>query len=187
MNENKIFMSHSVNEKEIAILLQEGITDLFLKTVDVFVSSDNDSLIGGEKWLDKIITELKDSDIVLVLASKNSIKKPWINFEAGGGYFLDRLVIPLCYNGMNKSDLPEPLSSLHARDMENFEDFKNIFNDISKHLEIGIPKEKDIEEYYEKFIEILKQSSIEQDDTEENYEETDESTSDGDEKLNALF
>ena len=80
-----IFVSHISEEKELAILLKKNIKELLLSSVDVFVSSDDQSITLGNKWLETVSNNLEKCILIIVLCSQESIKKPWINFECGAG------------------------------------------------------------------------------------------------------
>lgn len=122
MKKPLIFISHITSEKEIALALKELVNKAFIGMAEVFVSSDPDSIAMGGKWLEEITHALKGSAVELVLASPNSIKRPWINFEAGAGWVRDIPVVPICHSGMTYKTLPSPLSSLQsgiATDLES--------------------------------------------------------------------
>ena len=78
-----VFISHIHSEAEGAIWIKESINELLLGGIDFFVSSDRGTIVGGDRWLEKIEGALKNATIVLVLCSKTSILRPWVNFEAG--------------------------------------------------------------------------------------------------------
>lgn len=50
----------------------------------------------------------------IVIASPTSVKRPWVNFEAGAGWIRDVPVIPLCHSGTTPASLPMPLSEVQA-------------------------------------------------------------------------
>ena len=114
-----IFLSHMHEERDIAIILKTLLESSFLDAINVFVSSDNSSNSLGEKWLDKITTELKGCKAMIILCSKISVQRPWINFEAGAGWIRDIPVIPICYAGITKGELPIPLNTLNAIEMKS--------------------------------------------------------------------
>jgi len=114
MQKMMVFISHIAEEAEIAQSLKKLLETSFLGIIEVFVSSDANSLHLGQKWLDHVTTALKSCKVEIVIASPISVKRPWINFEAGGGWILDIPVIPLCHSGMTPSNLPKPLNDLHA-------------------------------------------------------------------------
>ncbi len=109
-----VFISHITEEKEIAVAFKVLIESSFLGMLDVFVSSDDDSIHMGQKWLDRISSGLKTCAIEIVLCSPKSILRPWINFEAGAGWVRDIPVIPLCHSGIEPAKLPMPLNLLQA-------------------------------------------------------------------------
>lgn len=99
MDKPVVFISHITEEKEMAMELKKLIEESFLGMLDVFVSSDENSISSGSKWLDNITSALSSCAIELILCSPNSVKRPWINFEAGAGWVRDIPVIPLCHSG----------------------------------------------------------------------------------------
>ena len=69
--------------------------------VDVFLSSDKSQIYAGDSWLEKITTALKEADVVLLMLSQRSLRRPWVNFEAGGAWLLSKTVIPCCYGNLS--------------------------------------------------------------------------------------
>src|SRR6185369_16551484 len=106
-----IFISHVHEHRNLGTVIKSEIGCLLLNGVDFFVSSDRMSIVGGDRWLDQIETALNNAAIVLVICSKDSILRPWINFEAGGGWMAKKRVVPLCCGGLDPLDLPQPLAS----------------------------------------------------------------------------
>ena len=109
-----VFISHIGEEKELAIHFKELVELAFLGMIDVFVSSDEHSIQMGQRWLDQITEALKACAVEIVVCSPASIKRPWINFEAGAGWIRNIPVVPLCHSGMQPSALPMPLNLLQA-------------------------------------------------------------------------
>ena len=121
-----VFISHIHSESKIAIWIEERTSDLLLGAIDFFVSSDKSSIVGGDKWLQKIEEGLKNASVIIVLCSKESVLRPWINFEAGGAWMAGKRVVPVCHAGMSPGDLPEPLRSLQAYELANEEHFQDL-------------------------------------------------------------
>ncbi len=98
MQKPLVFISHITTEKEIAIALKGLVEQAFLGMVDVFVSSDPNSIAMGGRWLNDITYGLKTCVIEIVLAGPLTVTCPWINFEAGAGWYvtfqLSRFAIP---------------------------------------------------------------------------------------------
>src|SRR4051812_47057901 len=110
----KIFISHISDESVLAVILKNRLLKDFLGLIDVFVSSDEVSIDAGANWLEAIKSALESARVELVLCSKASIKRPWINFEAGAGWLKGLPIVPICHTGLRPNDLPMPLTVLQA-------------------------------------------------------------------------
>lgn len=129
-----VFISHITEESDLAKILSEEIKSSFLGLLDTFVSSDGESLPAGGRWLDSIDAALTNSAIQISLCSPMSIKRPWINFEAGASWIRRIPVVPLCHSGLSKNGLPIPLVMLQSADLENAEDLRVLFAELAKVL-----------------------------------------------------
>jgi hypothetical protein len=107
----KVFLSHIVEEgalaKAIKHALEEAVSDL-----EVFVSGVD--MLPGGPWMEELKSAFDDSSAILVLCSPQSIKRPWVNFESGGGWARHVPVVPICHSGLTKEQLPYPLSMFQA-------------------------------------------------------------------------
>jgi TIR domain len=112
-----VFISHIDDEKEIAAAFKSLIEKAFLGLINVFVSSDARSIELGERWLNAITEALKTCAIEFIICSPISIKRPWINFEAGAGWVRDVPVVPLCHPGIQPAGLPLPLNLLQGANL----------------------------------------------------------------------
>lgn len=134
-----VFISHINEESELAIILSDHIKSAYLGMLDTFVSSDGTSIPAGTKWFDAISEALSNSAVQISLCSPTSIKRPWINFEAGCSWIRNIPVIPLCHSGLQKGQLPVPISLLQAGDMDNEADLKTAFTTLSTTLGCSQP------------------------------------------------
>jgi hypothetical protein len=125
-----VFISHISEEKSVAINLKRLLRNAFGREFRVFVSSDYDSLSGGDFWFTRIIESLKTVKVVLVLISEHSTERKWINFEAGVGVGAEAKVIPIVFRGFGKDRLGFPLSGLQARNLGEMGDLRGILADI---------------------------------------------------------
>lgn len=135
-----IFISHITQENRIACILKELIEEKFLDTVSVFVSSHEDGLKMGTDWMSTIKKSMEDCQILIVVCSPLSIKRPWINFEAGAGWIKGIPVIPMCHSGLTPSELPVPLNSFQGGNLGNIEDIKRVFSRIAEVFGMKAPK-----------------------------------------------
>jgi len=144
-----VFLSHIYEERELAILFKELIEDSFLDMINVFVSSDEKSIPLGQKWLDDITQGLNSCVVEIILCSPISVKKPWINFEAGAGWIRNIPVIPLCHSGMEPDKLPLPLNLLQAAKITEISSLKLVFPVLANALGSKEPN-VDFTEFIEK-------------------------------------
>ena len=150
-----IFISHITEDSEIAITLKNWIESTLLGHHKVFVSSDPQSIPAGTKWLDEITMAITGSKILLILCSPESINRPWINFEAGCGWAKSIPVIPICYEGLIKSQLPQPIAALQALELnETFP--KQLFIALQKHLKFTHLPRIDHSTMYSEIIDAIK-------------------------------
>lgn len=135
------FISHITEESSIAICLKEWIESSLLGNCSVFVSSDSEAIPAGFKWLDKINTALKNTQVMFVLCSSQSLQRPWINFEMGYAWSRDIPVIPLCHSGITKSSLPRPVGDFQALNIEDSNFVNLLLESLKTHFELSkIPR-----------------------------------------------
>lgn len=133
-----VFVSHVEEDAAIASKIKMWLEKNLLEGVEVFVSSD-EGIKPGDKWEERIIEKLQNCRIALVVCTQMSIRQPWINFEAGGVWVKGGRVIPLCYHGQGKDNLPRPLSSLQALDLSEPDDISELLKIIAKEAGLRAP------------------------------------------------
>jgi len=79
------------------------------------------------------------AQIELILCSKDSVKRPWINFEAGAGWIKGIPVVPICHTGIRPVDLPIPLNMLQAIEATDENGLKKVYTLLSKNLDSSTP------------------------------------------------
>src|SRR5204862_2624591 len=102
------------DETELAQWLKTRLDRDFLATLFIFVSTDRSTIEAGRKWLDEVDKALKRADLQIVLCSRASVGRPWVNFEAGAVWLRGIPVIPVCHSGLRAENLPVPLSMLEG-------------------------------------------------------------------------
>jgi hypothetical protein len=106
----RLFISHISEDRSTAEHLKVVLVRDFLGLLDVFVSSDTESIAAGAEWLRSIEKALHDCAVFVVLCSPESVRRPWINFEAGAAWMRDIPLVPVCHAGLMPHDLRMPLS-----------------------------------------------------------------------------
>lgn len=128
-----IFISHITEESEVAKKLKFEINKYYRGSVEVFVSSDFESIVGGKDYFNTIIDKLKSCILMVTLCSPESVKREWINFETGFGYAREINVIPLLYRGLEFSDILSPIQRMQGYKLSDAS-LNNILNIIDKKL-----------------------------------------------------
>jgi TIR domain len=86
----RLFVSF-VHEDEKVVSAVQGLlqTELNLRE-EVFLSSDKLQIYAGDLWLQKIKEALSAAEIVILMLSRRSVARPWVNFEAGAAWLADK-------------------------------------------------------------------------------------------------
>jgi len=105
------------------------------KTVDVFQSSDGESIPFGNNWIHKIEENLNKTKIMLVFISPRSILSSWIYFESGFAYAKEVKVIPIGIDGIDVGRLKPPLNLLQGFNISNADGINNIIAILNREFE----------------------------------------------------
>jgi len=115
---------------------------LFSGDVEVFTSSDTKSIKVGANWLDVIHSALEQASAVIVLCSKASVSRPWVQFELGAAWMRDITIIPVCHSGMKITELPMPLSLRNGMDITP-DGMERLYRAVSDMLGTNRPADPD--------------------------------------------
>jgi TIR domain len=139
MEKKRVFISHISSETQLAQSLKQRLDRDFLGLLDIFVSSDQKTIQAGQKWLEEVDKALRSADLQVVLCSKESVGRPWVNFEAGAVWLRGIPVIPVCHSGTKPSELPVPLSMLQGIELSQPEGLQKLYDAIAIKLEVSPP------------------------------------------------
>jgi hypothetical protein len=135
----RVFLSHVSDERTVAAALKARLVEDFLGLLDVFVSSDGESIAAGEQWLASVEQALSECDLLITLCSPHSIRRPWINFEAGAAWMRKIPVMPACHAGLAPSDLPMPLSLRQGVSLAEAEGLRRLYAQVARVLNCRPP------------------------------------------------
>jgi hypothetical protein len=134
-----IFISHISEESELAGLLKQHLINDFGTSVRVFVSSDLESITAGDDWLKSIDNALNVASVELILCSRLSITRPWVNFEVGAAWLKKIPIVPICHSGMQTCDLPVPYSILNGVEAGQERELRKLYGGIAKTAGVDLP------------------------------------------------
>ncbi len=130
-----IFVSHIHENKEMALVIKQLIERIFENALNIFVSSDSESIDLGDDWLMNINEGLKECSIMLLICSPESINRPWVAFEAGVGWSKGIKVVPLCCFGLTISSLPMPYKRWQAANANREDSLNRLMKIIAREFD----------------------------------------------------
>lgn len=148
MNKPTLFFSHSSKDKDMVLAIKNKIMQYTSNTIDIFQSSDGESIPFGTNWVHKIEEGLDSAKIMFVFVTENSISSGWIYFETGYAYSKGIHVIPVGI-GVNIGDLKAPLNLLQGYNITSADSFNNFLTIINREFQYNFPPQFDVKDYDE--------------------------------------
>lgn len=155
MSKPIVFFSHSSKDKEQILAIKDKLGKATKGVIDIFLSSDGQSIPFGTNWVHRVEQGLKDATIMFVFATENSIRSGWIYFEAGFAYSKGIKVIPVGL-GVSITELKAPLSLLQGFDVESADSLNNIIAIINREYQYHFSEEFTVSDYQD----IIEKSAI---------------------------
>jgi hypothetical protein len=149
----QVFISFVHEEQDVAEAVQKFIEEVL--QVNAFVSCDRWAIFAGEQWLERIKDALKRAKVIVLMLSRESVARPWVNFEAGAAWLQGTAIMPVCFKNLNLNDLPKPYSGLQAVDLTHIDGQYYLITSIAHHLGRIPPVCGDPQEAYRKLQESL--------------------------------
>lgn len=139
MSKPTVFFSHSSKDKEQILAIRDKLDKATSGVIDIFLSSDGQSIPCGTNWVYKVEQGLRDAKLMFVFATENSIRSGWIYFEAGFAYSRGIKVVPIGL-GVSINDLKAPLNLLQGFDVESADSLNNIIAIINNEFKYHFPE-----------------------------------------------
>ena len=135
MDKPTIFFSHSSRDKDTILPIKEKFCSITANVLDVFMSSDGQSIPFGNNWIHKIEEGLNKAQVMFVFVTPISVNSAWINFEAGFAYSKNIEVIPVGI-GISIGQLNPPLSLLQGFDITSTDSLNNFISIINRKFDL---------------------------------------------------
>lgn len=113
----KIFISHSSQDKWIAMRISEDLESRGIKTF-----LDEKDIETGEAINGSISKNLQECDEVLMLLSPPALNSQWVLIEIGGARALEKRLIPILLH-VSTNEMPQLLSKHLARDINDIDKY----------------------------------------------------------------
>ncbi len=147
MDKPVIFFSHSSKDRDIILPLKDKLGRITSGTVDIFMSSDGQSIPFGSNWIHKVEEGLKESKIMFVFVTETSLSSGWIYFEAGFAYSKGIQVVPVGI-GINIGSLKPPLNLLQGFNITSGESLNNFVSIINSVFSCSFPESFVEDDFY---------------------------------------
>ena len=155
----RIFISHSTRNKEVILKFAEFLESLSSE-IEVFCSSERNSIGLGENFIDRIFCELNNCDLFIPVLSKEYYESKFCMIELGVAYSYlfnkyekngEDYIFPLCIYPVRREQALSgtPLMNLQVGTLNNESDIKGLIEYISseKNIWIGAGTNKKIRSF----------------------------------------
>lgn len=139
MDKPTVFFSHSSIDRDYISVLQKGVNERTSGTINIFQSSDGESIPFGNNWVHKIEENLLKAKIMFVFVSPESLSSSWIYFESGFAYAKNVRVIPIGIKGVDIGKLRPPLNLLQGFNLVSEEGMNNIVSILNNTFQCNFP------------------------------------------------
>jgi nucleoside 2-deoxyribosyltransferase len=111
----RVFISHSAQDRGLVISLANLLSKF---EVDVFVAEWY--LTPGERLDEKVLEQIKKSDCIVALLTRNGMRSSWVQQEIGFSLQRDKPVIPIVERGIE----PKDLAALQGREYIEYDRYQ---------------------------------------------------------------
>src|SRR5262249_7788655 len=121
-----IFFSHSSRDGVVLTRLKELFLEKTGGAIQVFQSSDGQSIPLGRNWVHQVEEGLNEAVMMIVFITPNSLASQWLYFESGFAYARQKRVVPVGFLGVDLTTLSPPLSLLQGFNITSHSSLDNL-------------------------------------------------------------
>jgi TIR domain-containing protein len=147
-----LFLSHASTDGESLKKLREILSARAVGSLEIFLSSDGQSIPFGRNWVHEIEEALKRAKLMFVFVSPAALQSSWIPFESGFAYACGIRVVPVGIAGVDLSALRPPLSLLQGFNLFSAPALNNLIATINEVFELRLPENLGEEEFARTFL-----------------------------------
>ena len=135
-----LFLSHSHSESSTAIAVAHWLEEIFVDQIDVICTSEPEHHIRpGHMLTSGILEKMRSSAVVLVLVTPESLAHPWVYYEMGAAYALEKPFIPCVTRGTALANLPPQAMEYQGANLRSVEDLRKLVRALSNYLQLTPP------------------------------------------------
>lgn len=147
MDKPVLFFSHSSKDRDIILPIKDKLNNITGNTVEIFMSSDGQSIPFGSNWIHKVEEGLNEAKLMFVFVTETSLASGWIHFEAGFAYSKEIKVVPVGI-GVNIGSLKPPLNLLQGFNITSGDSLNNFVNILNKTFSYTFSESFSEDDYY---------------------------------------
>ena len=132
MPKPSIFFSHASEDGPVLDLLKNKILEKTGNAVEIFLSSDGQSIPFGRNWVHTLQEALEETELLFVFLSPQATFSRWIHFEAGFVYSTEKDVVPVGILGQDLTQLEGPLALLQGFNLKDEGGMNNLITLINQ-------------------------------------------------------
>jgi hypothetical protein len=134
-----VFLSHSSKDANILNSLKERLQQKTGGTLELFLSSDGQSIPFGRNWISTVEGALQKSTLMFTFLSPRSVSSSWLYFEAGFASARGADVVPIAIGSIDLASTPPPISLLQGFNLRDEGGLNNLLSIINRRFDFAFP------------------------------------------------
>lgn len=147
-----LFLSHAAKDSRSVGLLKDRLVILSSGAIDIFLSSDGQSIPFGRNWVHQVEEALNRAKLMFVFLSPAALQSRWVSFESGFAYAKGILVVPVGILGVDLASVGPPLGLLQGFNIASAPAMNNLIKTINSAFEYSCKETLTAEDYQDIFL-----------------------------------
>jgi hypothetical protein len=147
-----LFLSHAAKDSRSIGFLKDRIVSLTGSSIDIFVSSDGESIRFGRNWVHQVEEALGRAKLMFVFLSPAALQSRWVPFESGFAYAKGIQVVPVGILGVDLASVGPPFGLLQGFNINSPQALNNLVKIINDTFECSFGEEMTAEDYQQAFL-----------------------------------
>jgi hypothetical protein len=127
-----IFLSHSSVDQDLLRRLREFLLRRIGSTIELFLSSDGQSIPFGKNWVREVEAGLERAKVMFTFLSPTALQSQWVLFEADFAYAKGIQVVPIGILGVDLARVSPPLGLLQGFNLRGAPSLGNLLTIINR-------------------------------------------------------
>jgi len=147
-----LFLSHAAKDGLSISLLKDRLLSLTGSALEIFLSSDGQSIPFGRNWVHEVEEALKRAKLMYVFISPAALDSRWVLFESGYAYAKGIRVVPVGILGVDLARIGPPLGLLQGFNVTSGSTMNNLVTIINTTFDYSFEEVLDDSDYEGSFL-----------------------------------